>query len=73
MDGRMLADRVVAARPATRTLFVSGYSNEIISSRGVLSDGIHLLRKPFTGDELLDKVRVVLDARAGCKVAYFVA
>ena len=44
-----------------RALFVSGYSNEVISHRGVLGEGIELLTKPFTENELLGKVRSVLD------------
>jgi signal transduction histidine kinase/ActR/RegA family two-component response regulator len=62
LDGRALADQLRAARPGLRALFVSGYSNEVISSRGVLDQGLRLLRKPFTSDELLAKVRAVLDA-----------
>ena len=61
MDGRALAERLVANRPTMRVLYVSGYSNEIISSRGVLTEGIHLLRKPFMPHDLLEKVRSVLD------------
>jgi CheY-like chemotaxis protein len=62
LDGQALAKELVAVRPKIRTLFVSGYSNEVISHHGVLASGIELLRKPFTGDVLLSKVREVLDA-----------
>jgi len=61
LDGRSLAERLCAGRPGLRVLFVSGYSNEVISSRGVLAEGITLVRKPFAADELLAGVRGVLD------------
>jgi signal transduction histidine kinase/FixJ family two-component response regulator len=61
LDGSALAKKVHATRPETRALFVSGYSNEVISHRGVLGGGIELLTKPFTENELLGKVRSVLD------------
>jgi signal transduction histidine kinase len=64
LDGRALADRVRHARAQMRVLYISGYSNEVISKRGVLEEGIQFLRKPFTGDELLGRVRAVLDAPA---------
>ncbi len=63
LDGGSLADRLSAARPGLRVLFVSGSSNEVISSRGVLAEGITLVRKPFAADELLAGVRGVLDER----------
>jgi len=62
LDGRTLSDRLIADRPRMRTLFVSGYSNEVISKRRVLDDGVQLLRKPFAPDDLRAKVRAVLDA-----------
>jgi|HubBroStandDraft_1064217.scaffolds.fasta_scaffold00734_3 signal transduction histidine kinase/ActR/RegA family two-component response regulator len=61
MDGSALAKRIGAIRPNTRTLFVSGYSNEVVSHRGVLAQGVQLLAKPFTEADLLAKVRYVLD------------
>ena len=62
LDGSALSKRLCALRPRVRTLFVSGYSNEVISHRGALGEGVELLRKPFTEAELLGKVRSVLDA-----------
>jgi len=62
LDGSTLSKRLCAQRPRVRTLFVSGYSNEAISHRGALGEGVELLRKPFTEAELLGKVRTVLDA-----------
>ncbi len=61
MNGRELAERVVALRPGIRRLFVSGYTADVIARRGVLEEGTRLLQKPFTRDDLASKVRQALD------------
>ena len=61
MNGRELADRLVASRPALRCLFVSGYTTQIIAPHGVLDDGLLFLAKPFSRRDLAVKVRQALD------------
>ncbi len=63
IDGLTLSNELRSKRPRLRTLFVSGYSNEMISNHGVLAAGIELLRKPFSTNALLARARAVLDAR----------
>jgi CheY-like chemotaxis protein len=63
-SGQELALEVLEARPTTRVLFMSGYSQDIIVHQGVLDDGVHLIEKPFAGDDLLRKVRDALDGGA---------
>jgi DNA-binding response OmpR family regulator len=43
-------------------LYMSGYSEDVIGSRGVLDPGLAFLAKPFTEQDLLVKVRAVLEA-----------
>jgi PAS domain S-box-containing protein len=62
MGGRELADRIAARRPDTAILFMSGYTDEALGHRGVLSPGVRLLAKPFTPNELRQAVRTSLDA-----------
>jgi PAS domain S-box-containing protein len=62
LNGRYLAERVLALRPLTRVIYVSGYSEETISERGVLEAGAVLLKKPITPAALLERVRSALDA-----------
>ena len=62
MAGPQLAKQVVELHPETRVLFMSGYTAEMITNRGILFEGTTLLQKPFTLDDLGLKVRSVLDA-----------
>jgi len=62
MSGRELAERLVAIHPETRVLYMSGYTDGAISQQGVLDPQTELLQKPFTFDDLAQKVRQVLDA-----------
>jgi nitrogen-specific signal transduction histidine kinase/CheY-like chemotaxis protein len=62
MSGRELADRLVAQRPATRVIYMSGYTEEELGRHGVAGEEREFLQKPFTPLELLEKVRAVLDA-----------
>ncbi|WP_238013866.1 PAS domain S-box protein [Dactylosporangium sp. AC04546] len=56
MLGRVLAERLLRDRPATRVLFMSGYAQPVLTSNGILDPGVHLLEKPFTGTDLLNAV-----------------
>jgi DNA-binding response OmpR family regulator len=42
---------------------VSGYTEDEIVRRGLHDPGVAFLQKPFTADELVDRVRTLLDAR----------
>jgi signal transduction histidine kinase/DNA-binding response OmpR family regulator len=61
MGGRDLAERLVAARPDMRVLYLSGYLQEAVVQDGALAEGAAFLVKPITPDTLLWKVREVLD------------
>ena len=64
MSGRELARRLRAQRPHLRTIFMSGYTDEIIARQGVLDDGVTFLQKPFGAAELLPLVREALSCEA---------
>ncbi len=61
MSGRELAEQLVAARPAFKVLFMSGYEGADISQRGMLLPDAPFLEKPFTPAALANKIRQVLD------------
>jgi two-component system cell cycle sensor histidine kinase/response regulator CckA len=62
MNGRELADRMKAARPELKVLFISGYTADVIVHRGVTDHTSALLAKPFTPTVLVAKVREILTA-----------
>ncbi len=61
LNGREIADLLQPERPEMRVLFMSGYTGDAIESHGVLVEGMAFLPKPFTLEDLLRKVRKVLD------------
>ncbi len=61
MLGKDLAERLVAVRPDTRVLYMSGYAQPVLASAGTLDPGVVLLEKPFTAADLLRAVRHRLD------------
>jgi PAS domain S-box-containing protein len=64
MNGRDLADRLHAIYPGLKCLFMSGYTANVIASRGVLEEGVHFIQKPFSMKELAVTLRRVLDRHA---------
>ncbi|MFH1982892.1 MAG: transporter substrate-binding domain-containing protein [Pseudomonadota bacterium] len=62
MNGRELADRLVAIRPALKYLFMSGYTADVIVHRGVLEDRVNFIQKPFSIRDLAVRIREILDA-----------
>lgn len=55
----------IASAPPHRAavVFASGYTRDIISHEGRLEEGVTLLGKPYTLDELASAVRLALDSR----------
>jgi PAS domain S-box-containing protein len=64
LGGRELAERLAAARPGLRVLYMSGYTDGVLVRDGVLEEGLAFLQKPFSPFTLLGKVREVLDRPA---------
>jgi DNA-binding response OmpR family regulator len=61
--GRHTAETIRAARSEVEILYMSGYTTEAIGKHGVLSPGARFLGKPFTTEDILRKVRDLLDRR----------
>ncbi|WP_455424441.1 PAS domain S-box protein [Candidatus Frankia nodulisporulans] len=60
--GRTVAELVRRQRPNVRVLFMSGYAYAVLAHNGTLDPGLMLLPKPFSEQELLGRVREVLDS-----------
>ncbi len=59
-NGRELADQLQPLYPDIKTLFMSGYTADVIAHHGVLAEGLHFMQKPFSRQDLATKVREVL-------------
>ena len=60
MNGKELQARIVGMKPGIRTLFMSGYTADIIATRGFIAAGLNFISKPFTLQALTQKVREAL-------------
>jgi DNA-binding NtrC family response regulator len=63
MSGRELWDYIKRWRPDVGCLFMSGYTADMLAHRGVGSEELHFIHKPFTADVLLRKIRRILSAK----------
>ncbi|MGH9749227.1 MAG: PAS domain S-box protein, partial [Candidatus Polarisedimenticolia bacterium] len=62
MNGRALANAVIAMRPSMRVLYMSGYTDDAVVRHGILEQHVAFIQKPFTPDGLARKVRETLEA-----------
>jgi CheY-like chemotaxis protein len=62
MNGRQLVERVAPLRPTMGVLYVSGYTDDDVLARGVRTERVAFMPKPFTPQSLARKVRETLDA-----------
>ena len=60
-SGPSVIERLSAARPTTKVLYVSGYPGDDISRRGVDEGSFRFLAKPYSSEQLAQRVRQVLD------------
>jgi CheY-like chemotaxis protein len=60
MNGRQVADAARATRPDLKVLFITGYAENAIISRGRLENGMFVLTKPFEMEALADRIRDII-------------
>lgn len=61
-NGPALVEEMLPANPRLKALFVSGYDDQSLERVGIRVN-VPFLRKPFSAEELVTKVREVLDSR----------
>jgi CheY-like chemotaxis protein len=61
MGAGELTGELLAQRPELKVLYVSGYTNDEVVRRGVTQSAAVFIQKPFSPQELMRKVREVLD------------
>ncbi len=63
VGGREVVDRIRGERPDIPALYMSGYARDMIDGHGTIGEAAPFLQKPFPPEELLRRVRELLDAR----------
>ncbi len=61
MNGKMLYKQAALLIPGLKVLYMSGYTENVIASRGVLDEGVNFIQKPFAPNALTVKVREILE------------
>ena len=64
LGGQELAERLSKLRPGLPVVFMSGYTDDDLTRRGLLAAGIPYLEKPFSPDALGRMLRAVLSQAA---------
>ena len=64
MLGKEAAEQIRALYPAIKVLFMSGYTQGILDTQGVLEAGVNLIEKPFTESSLLAKLNEIMSVRS---------
>ena len=60
-NGKEAFDEIRAIKSGIKTLFMSGYTADIISRKGIDTEGLEFISKPFSPHALLAKIREVLN------------
>ena len=64
MNGRDLSRKISDICPDVKTLFMSGYTANVISDYGVVEEGTNFIQKPFSVKELGSKIKSVMGSRS---------
>lgn len=60
-NGKMVYDDIKKLWPEIKAIFTSGYTKDFVDKKGILEEGINFIPKPISANELLRKIRKVLD------------
>jgi CheY-like chemotaxis protein len=63
MNGRQMADAARVQRPDLKVLFITGYAESSVFENGPTHEGMHVLTKPFSVDNLARRVRELIEQR----------
>lgn len=61
-NGRQAYEEIKKMKPAIEALFLSGYTADIVHKKGIFEEDINFLSKPVSPEDLLRKVRELLDS-----------
>ncbi|MBN1515784.1 PAS domain S-box protein [Candidatus Sumerlaeota bacterium] len=61
ISGTELSEKIQKFRPGIKTLYMSGYTTNVIVHHGMLEDSVNFIQKPFSLNDLARKIRLTLD------------
>ncbi|WP_254278498.1 response regulator [Geobacter sulfurreducens] len=59
-NGQVAFEEMKRIQPAIKALFISGYTKDIIGSKGFLAEDINFIAKPVKPDQLIARVQEAL-------------
>jgi len=59
-NGREAYEEIKGIEPGIKTIFMSGYTDDIISRKGILEEGFDFISKPINPETLMRKIGEVL-------------
>ena len=62
MNGVEISRQAVRLQPDIKVLYTTGYAENAVVHGGKLDAGVQLINKPYRGNELLEKIRSILDS-----------
>lgn len=61
MNGKVVFDGAEKLKPGVKAIFMSGYTADILHRKGLREEGVHFISKPVIQQELMNKMRELLD------------
>ena len=61
MNGRQLAEQLIASHPEMKILYTSGYTDDAIGHHGVIEGDLNFIAKPYSLHDLAIRIRQMLD------------
>jgi len=60
-NGKETLDEIRKIQPGIKAVFISGYPIDVMQKKGMFEEGVEFVTKPFNKDDILRKIRKVLD------------
>jgi len=60
-NGREAYEQIIKISPTVKVIFMSGYTADVMHTKGILEEGLDFVSKPVLPTEFIKKVREVLD------------
>ena len=61
-NGKEVYNHIKKINPEVRTLFMSGYTQDILTSRGIYEEGLEFISKPVEINNLMAKIKSILNS-----------